>query len=61
MGRHDHVPSCANELVGEYCENIKAPKKNVIWFEESAHFPNLEEPDKFQKELIDILLKEIKY
>lgn len=61
VGRYDYVPSCANELVEEYCKNIKAPKKKVIWFEESAHFPNLEEPDKFQKELIDILLKEFKY
>ena len=37
---------------------IEAPKKEIIWFEESAHHPNIDEPEKFQKILIDRVLKE---
>jgi hypothetical protein len=25
------------------------PKKEIIWFEESSHHPNIDEPEKFQK------------
>jgi pimeloyl-ACP methyl ester carboxylesterase len=57
-GRHDRIPACAPELVIEYIKKIKAPKKEIIWFEESAHHPNIDEPDQFQKILIDEVLKE---
>jgi pimeloyl-ACP methyl ester carboxylesterase len=57
-GRHDRIAACAPELVIEYCKNLTAPKKEIIWFEESAHHPNLDEPDKFQKVLIDKVLKD---
>jgi pimeloyl-ACP methyl ester carboxylesterase len=53
-GRHDHVPACAPELVVTFCEKLNAPEKSVIWFENSAHLPNLEEPYKFQEVLIHI-------
>ncbi len=54
-GVNDHVIACAPELVVEYCNKVKAPRKKVIWFKKSAHYMCVEEPDKFQKELIKIL------
>ncbi len=57
IGKYDHVPACANEVIQDYFSILQAPKKKLILFEESAHFPNLEEPDKFQLELIKILRK----
>ncbi|MBA1434954.1 alpha/beta fold hydrolase [Bombilactobacillus bombi] len=47
-GRHDHHVS--SELVAKYAMNIKSPNK-IIWFEQSAHFPQWEEPNKFNKEI----------
>jgi len=55
-GRHDHVMACAPELVVEYCEKLRAPFKKIVWFEGSAHHPNLEEPERFQDALIDEVL-----
>jgi pimeloyl-ACP methyl ester carboxylesterase len=55
-GRHDHVMACAPELVVEYCEKLTAPFKKIVWFEGSAHHPNLEEPERFQDALIDEVL-----
>jgi pimeloyl-ACP methyl ester carboxylesterase len=57
-GRHDRVAACAPELVVNYIKKVVAPKKEIIWFEESAHHPNIDEPEKFQKMLIDKVLKE---
>jgi pimeloyl-ACP methyl ester carboxylesterase len=53
-GRNDHVIACAPELVVEYCRKVKAPVKEVVWFENSAHMVNVEEPEKFGDELIRI-------
>jgi pimeloyl-ACP methyl ester carboxylesterase len=53
-GVNDHVIACAPELVTEYCNNVKAPRAKTIWFQNSAHMPNIEEPEKFQDELINI-------
>lgn len=55
-GRYDYnVPF---ELVEKYCKLLIAPKKEIIWFEESAHSPNFEEPKKFTEVLISRVLKE---
>ncbi|MEA4926992.1 MAG: alpha/beta hydrolase [Syntrophomonadaceae bacterium] len=44
-GRRDYnVPF---ELVVEYMAKLRAPHKEMIWFEKSAHLPNFEEPDVF--------------
>jgi pimeloyl-ACP methyl ester carboxylesterase len=53
-GVNDHVIACAPELVVEYCKKVKAPIKEVIRFENSAHMINIEEPTRFQDELIKI-------
>jgi pimeloyl-ACP methyl ester carboxylesterase len=50
-GKYDYtVPS---EVVLEYYEILKAPSKEVIWLNESAHFCYLEETENF----IDILFR----
>lgn len=51
LGRHDHeVPA---ELSARYFAALRAPKKELVWFERSAHMPNTEEPDKFNRLLIE--------
>ena len=47
MGRHDKVIS--PKLGEQYFEILKAPKKELVWFENSAHGPPFEEPEKFNK------------
>lgn len=45
-GRQDkNTPS---ELVEEWFEKIKAPEKELIWFDESGHNPLFDEPEKFK-------------
>jgi pimeloyl-ACP methyl ester carboxylesterase len=54
-GRYDFsVPSL---LALEYLNKLKAPNKELVWFEKSAHWPNVEEADKFQKVIIDRINK----
>ncbi|WMM23901.1 alpha/beta hydrolase [Tissierella sp. MB52-C2] len=51
-GRYDYnTPSVLTE---EYYNQIIAPKKEFIWFEESAHFPIFEEHEKFNELVIRI-------
>jgi len=53
QGRHDYdTPS---ELVQSYFEILEAPKKELIWFEQSAHFPFYEEADKFSETIIEVV------
>ncbi|WP_162265447.1 alpha/beta fold hydrolase [Abyssisolibacter fermentans] len=53
MGRYDYTtPSI---IVEKYARQLKAPKKESIWFENSAHFPEYEETDKFYEILLRIL------
>jgi pimeloyl-ACP methyl ester carboxylesterase len=35
---------------------LRAPRKHLIWFEESAHNPPFEEPEKFDRALIKKVL-----
>ena len=51
LGRHDReVPS---ELSARYFEALRAPRKELVWFERSAHMPNCEERDAFNKLMIE--------
>ncbi|WP_313757838.1 alpha/beta hydrolase [Tissierella sp.] len=51
-GRYDYnTPSV---LIERYYNQITAPKKELIWFEESAHFPLFEENEKFNKLIIQV-------
>jgi pimeloyl-ACP methyl ester carboxylesterase len=56
VGRFDRVPACAPALVVEYCRELRAPHKEVLWFEDSAHHPNLEEPARFQNLILSKIL-----
>ncbi|MDH3698801.1 MAG: alpha/beta hydrolase [Flavobacteriaceae bacterium] len=47
-----------HQLITEYFEKVNAPKKEIIYFENSSHFPFFEEPEKFAEEVKRILLKE---
>ncbi len=49
-GKYDYTTPF--ELVEEFNDSLHAPYKKLIWFEQSAHMPNIEEPEKFQRELI---------
>jgi pimeloyl-ACP methyl ester carboxylesterase len=51
-GRYDYTTPFV--LVEQFYARLSAPYKKLIWFEHSAHMPHMEEPDKFQRELIAI-------
>ena len=47
QGKYDYVTSYV--LAQEYVDKIDAPAKGFFTFENSAHSPNLEEPEKFMQ------------
>lgn len=49
-GRHDYTTSY--ELAAEWFKKIKAPKKEFVWFENSAHMVMQEEPGRFLFHLV---------
>jgi pimeloyl-ACP methyl ester carboxylesterase len=53
IGRHDHV--VAAETSGAYFERLRAGAKTLVWFEESAHEPGLEEPAKFNAAMAELV------
>jgi pimeloyl-ACP methyl ester carboxylesterase len=54
MGRHDYQTPFT--LAEQYVDILDAPRKELIWFDNSAHMPHLEEPDKFADLLIHQIL-----
>lgn len=50
MGKYDYMTP--SEVAYRYYEELKAPSKQFIWFEQSAHFPHFEEPDKFAEQML---------
>ncbi len=48
-GRWDEVTP--SELAERYLAALRAPRKGILWFERSAHFPFLEEPAHFAEVL----------
>jgi pimeloyl-ACP methyl ester carboxylesterase len=48
-GRRDYTTP--SELVARYIDDLEAPRKELVWFERSAHFPFLEEPARFTAEM----------
>jgi pimeloyl-ACP methyl ester carboxylesterase len=55
-GRHDY--NTPFELVEEFSSTLEAPHNEIVWFENSAHSPNLEESDLYQDILINKVLPE---
>ena len=56
VGRHDHMAPF--EVSQGYFAMLAAPKKQWIWFEDSAHFPQWEEMEKFHDLLVNKVLPE---
>lgn len=53
VGRHDHTAIASAAMAERYFNVLDAPRgKRLIWFEQSGHWPQLEEPQRFQAELI---------
>jgi proline iminopeptidase len=53
LGRHDwQVPA---DLAARYFERIDAPAKRLVWFEQSAHNPPFEEPERFNRAVVEAL------
>lgn len=53
LGRNDHwVPT---EVSLAYIEVLEAPSKEVVWFERSGHEPFMDEPDRFNATMIDLV------
>lgn len=53
LGRYDKLQP--GELAEEYLHKLKAPVKSVRWFENSAHFPFLEEKEEFASFLRSVM------
>jgi len=54
IGRHDYnAPYCLSE---EYFNRINAPAKEFFWFEQSAHSPHFEEPERFYNLMVGRVL-----
>jgi proline iminopeptidase len=56
LGMHDF--QVASVVAEKYYQYLKAPKKKLVWFENSAHCPCFEESEKFNKLMVDIVLNE---
>jgi len=53
QGRHDYV--APSSLAEQYYQALQAPKgKQLIWFEDSAHMPQYEEPGKFREIVLSV-------
>ena len=53
LGKYDWIAPTSYPV--RFLEKLQAPYKEVIWFDNSAHLMMMEEPVKFQKELITII------
>ena len=53
LGRQDHwVPP---EISAAYLETLTAPSKKLVWFEKSGHEPFADEPDEFNRALLELV------
>src|SRR6195256_187385 len=50
LGRHDWNVNA--EVAAAWFDAVKAPEKQLVWFEHSAHIPMTEEPGKFLLSLV---------
>jgi len=54
QGRNDY--NAPTSILNEYYSLLEAPEKEIFYFENSAHHPMYEEPDKYEKILIENIL-----
>jgi proline iminopeptidase len=59
QGRLDQV--APGEAALRYFDTVKAPSKELVWFEHSAHTPQLEEPEKFRGVLMQIRTAQVAF
>lgn len=59
LGRHDY--EAPSSIAEKYFNVLKAPLKELIWFENSAHMPNIEENKKFTDLLIGRVLNSAQF
>jgi pimeloyl-ACP methyl ester carboxylesterase len=53
LGRHDHwVPP---ETSVRYFDALDAPKKELVWFDDSGHAPFTDEPAKFNRMMVELV------
>jgi pimeloyl-ACP methyl ester carboxylesterase len=58
LGRHDRTVTASAALAERYFEGLESAKgKRLIWFENSGHWPQLEESERFTTMLADELSK----
>ena len=50
IGRHDY--SVSQELAADWYAKLHAQQKRLVWFENSAHLPMIEEPGRFLYHLV---------
>ena len=53
LGRHDRV--VVPETSVAYFDVLQAPSTTLIWFEESSHEPPAEEPEKFNRLMVELV------
>jgi pimeloyl-ACP methyl ester carboxylesterase len=56
QGRFDQV--APGDAVERFVASLEAPSKQLVWFEQSAHTPHLEQPEKFRDLLMRVLANE---
>lgn len=52
LGRHDYTTP--SSLAAQYLDSLNCPLKKLVWFENSAHFPFFEEPERFRLEMLNV-------
>jgi pimeloyl-ACP methyl ester carboxylesterase len=53
-GRNDR--EAPYEIAERYFDSLRAPSKELIWFDRSAHLPNSEERDLFNEVMVEKIL-----
>ena len=53
-GRYDKVVS--PKIAAAYMDALIAPKKEIVWFEQSAHSPQWEEPEVYNQEILRVAM-----
>ena len=51
LGRHDYATP--SSITAKWMSGLNAPRKEVLWFEHSAHLPMIEEPGRFLNALLE--------
>jgi pimeloyl-ACP methyl ester carboxylesterase len=53
LGRHDHWAPA--DAAVDYFQTLRAPSKHLIWFDESGHEAFVDEADKFNRVMVDLV------